>query len=221
MKSTKLYEDILWFSEKVINDALNPLNKIDLCSLYDCYRTFHTMNSSIYVLLNHYFALTFDEPYLVNSTSFKSPDAKWRTVLNEDLKKATDATRAYLLNLGFLKFNDHEENEDFTVGNPLENYIYHKNFYAFAKDYYSCGFIENESMELKRSLLTESALMRGPFPEECIDLSTYEKRANVVEGGKIVLNALVNFERILYTYLLENASVTDLLKKDILLSRQT
>lgn len=57
------------------------------------------MNSGIYVVLEHYLALTFEESFLIETKSYNSPIKKWQNVLNRDLNSADLLIRDYLLQL--------------------------------------------------------------------------------------------------------------------------
>lgn len=211
MNHETIFNDILELTKLVFDEIKKSPLSINAIVYYDLYRAMNQMNYEIYVVLQHYLALTLKEDFLVHTTSYASAEEKWRKVLNRDLERANTHIQNYLLQLQHISYDDREENIDFfiTQKRPLDDYINHKNFYASLK-YYSCGYLKDDSYQLERTIIDCSKLAKEPLKKGCIDLSTYPLRLKVKSQGLQTLRKLLHIEESMKKYILKNICVQDL-----------
>lgn len=211
MKIQGIFDDILKLTQMTFNEIKSSRLSIRKILYYDLYRALHEMNYELYVVLEHYLALTFEEEFLVQTTSYNSAEEKWRDVLNRDLTRANSKVQSYLLQLQYLSYDDQDDNLGFqiTQKGPLDEYINHKNFYA-ALAHYSCGLILEHSCTLQKTAINFQELKNNPIETISIDLSTYEKRLHVKKEGLVVLEQLIAIEEEVKAYLIANVSINDL-----------
>ena len=212
MENKSLFDDILKLTQMTFAEIKGSKLLIRKILYYDLYRALHEMNYDLYIVLEHYLALTFEEEFLVQTTSYPSVEEKWRDVLNRDLTRANHKIQSYLLQLQYLSYDDEDDNLEFQVTQkgPLDAYINHKNFYG-ALAHYSCGLILEHSYTLQKTAINFQALKNKPIETISIDLSTYEKRLDVKKDGLAVLKQLIVIEEEMKEYLQNNISISDLL----------
>ena len=220
MESPSLFADILKLTKMTFDEINQSKLSIRKILYYDLYRALHTMNRAIYVTLEHYLALTFEESFLVETISFNSGTEKWRNVLNEDLTRTTCQVQVYLKQLQYLSYDDEDDNLGSYImqKRPLDNYIEHKNFYGSLARY-TCGFIPDESYILERMTINLQSLKKDPLVKTSVDLSTYEQRLQVKEEGLAILKQLIAYEKEMKMYLMSTTSVKDLMVEEQLLKK--
>ena len=212
MESNSLFADILKLIKMTFDEIKASNLSVRKILYYDLYRALHTMNCELYVTLEHYLALTFEEPFLVETTSFSSGIEKWRTILNEDFARATQHIQTFLRHLQYISYDD--EGESMGLGvmqkRPLDDYIEHKNFYdSIAR--YNAGIIAQDSFILEQTCINFPALKKESLTKRIIDLSTYEKRLRVKENGLAILTQLLSLEEEMKQQLRDTTSIEDLL----------
>ena len=213
MESHSLFSDILNVTKMTFDEMKASPLAIRKILYYDLYRALHTMNYELYVTLEHYLALTFEEPFLTETTSFRSGVDKWRTFLNKDFASATLHIQAFLGQLQHLSYDD-DDDESMGAGilqrGPLEKYIEHKNFYA-AMSHYNAGVIAPDSLMLEQTSINIPMVANEPLIKRVVDLSTYEKRLCVKNEGWETLRALIDYEDIIKQELHDSITIDDLL----------
>jgi len=211
MDNQGLFDDILKLTQMTFAEIKGSKLSIRKILYYDLYRALHEMNYDLYVVLEHYLALTFEEEFLVQTRSYPSAEEKWRDVINRDLIQANSKVQSYLLQLQYLSYDDQDDNLEFqiTQKRPLDEYINHKNFYS-ALAHYSCGLILENSYILQKTAINFQALENNPIETISIDLSTYEKRLDVKKEGLATLAQLIAIEKEVKAYLIANVSINDL-----------
>jgi len=212
MKTQGIFDDILKLTQMTFDEIKNSRLSIRKILYYDLYRALHAMNCEFHVVLEHYLALTFEEEFLVQTTSYNSAEEKWRDVFNSDLTRANSKVQSYLFQLQYLSYDDQDDNLEFQVmqKGPLDEYINHKNFYGALLAHYSCGLILENSCTLQKTVINFQEFKNNPIETILIDLSTYEKRLDVKKEGLAVLKQLIVIEEEVKAYLIANVSINDL-----------
>lgn len=133
-----MLKDVLFITKEVFSKALSKKKNLrNPKRVYDVFRSFQEVISDVDLVANHYLALDFTEHYLQNS-SFGEPVDKWRYVLNKDLEELNGTVKEYLQNLSYLS---HDDSSFETYVNEIFNA---KVYYAFVRDNYNVGFVEQK-----------------------------------------------------------------------------
>ena len=203
-----MLKDILFLTKKVFDEALIKEENLPVPKkVYDVYRNLQEVISDVKLVANHYLALDFTEHYLQNS-SFGEPVDKWRYVLNKDLEELNGTVKEYLQNLSYLS---HDDSSFETYVNEIFNA---KVYYAFVRDNYNVGFVEQKGNLLHLHILKTDKMDIESFyigKHKKIDLSTFEaKVALQKELNDINVELKIELEK-LKQYIKNRYSLDDLL----------
>ena len=171
-----MLKDVLFITKEVFSKALSKKKNLrNPKRVYDVFRSFQEVISDVNLVANHYLALDFTEHYLQNS-SFGEPIDKWRYFLNKDLEELNRTVKEYLQNLSYLS---HDDSSFETYVNEIFNA---KVYYAFVRDNYNVGFVEQKGNLLHLHILkTDKKDMQSVYigKHKKIDLSTFEDRVSL------------------------------------------
>lgn len=203
-----MLKDVLFITKEVFSKALSKKKNLrNPKRVYDVFRSFQKVISDVNLVANHYLALDFTEHYLQNS-SFGEPAEKWRYVLNKDLEELNGTVKDYLQNLSYLS---HDDSSFETYVNEIFNA---KVYYAFVRDKYNVGFVEQKGKLLHLNILeTDKKDMESFYigKYKKIDLSTFEaKVALQKELNDINIELKIELEK-LKQYIKKRYSLDDLL----------
>ena len=203
-----MLKDVLFITKEVFSKALSKKKNLrNPKRVYDVFRSFQEVISDVDLVANHYLALDFTEHYLQNS-SFGEPVDKWRYVLNKDLEELNGTVKEYLQNLSYLS---HDDSSFETYVNEIFNA---KVYYAFVRDNYNVGFVEQKGNLLHLHILeTDKKDMESFYigKHKKIDLSTFEaKVALQKELNDINVELKIELEK-LKQYIKNRYNLDDLL----------
>lgn len=203
-----MLKDIIFLSKKVFDEALIKEENLSVPKkVYEIYRNLEEAISDVNLVANHYLALDFTEHYLQNS-SFGEPVEKWRYVLNKDLEELNRTVKDYLQNLSYLS---HDDSSFETYVNEIFNA---KVYYAFVRDNYNVGFVEQKGNLLHLDILeTDKKDMQSVYigKHKKIDLSTFEAKVSLQkELNDINIELKIELEK-LKLYIKNRYSLDDLL----------
>ena len=203
-----MLKDVLFITKEVFSKALSKKKNLrNPKRVYDVFRSFQEVISDVDLVANHYLALDFTEYYLQNS-SFGEPVGKWRYVLNKDLEELNGTVKEYLQNLSYLS---HDDSSFETYVNEIFNA---KVYYAFVRDNYNVGFVEQKGNLLHLHILKTDKMDIESFyigKHKKIDLSTFEaKVALQKELNDINVELKIELEK-LKQYIKNRYSLDDLL----------
>lgn len=176
LEGQKMLKDVLFITKEVFSKALpKKKNLKNPKRVYDVFRSFQEVISDVNLVANHYLALDFSEPYLQNS-SWGEPVDKWRYVLNRDLEKLNQSVKDYLQKLSYLA------HDDFIFETYVNKIFKAKDYYAFVRDTYNVGFVEQKGKlmhlhTLKSNKRNIKSICIDEHKE--IDLSTFEAKLNL------------------------------------------
>jgi len=208
LQGKKMLKDVLFITKEVFSKALSKKKNLrNPKRVYDVFRSFQEVISDVDLVANHYLALDFTEHYLQNS-SFGEPVDKWRYVLNKDLEELNGTVKEYLQNLSYLS---HDDSSFETYVNEIFNA---KVYYAFVRDNYNVGFVEQKGNLLHLNILKTDKKDIESFyigKHKKIDLSTFEaKVALQKELNDINVELKIELEK-LKQYIKNRYSLDDLL----------
>jgi hypothetical protein len=208
LQGKKMLKDVLFITKEVFSKALSKKKNLrNPKRVYDVFRSFQEVISDVDLVANHYLALDFTEHYLQNS-SFGEPVDKWRYVLNKDLEELNGTVKEYLQNLSYLS---HDDSSFETYVNEIFNA---KVYYAFVRDNYNVGFVEQKGNLLHLHILKTDKMDIESFyigKHKKIDLSTFEaKVALQKELNDINVELKIELEK-LKQYIKNRYSLDDLL----------
>ena len=203
-----MLKDVLFITKEVFSKALSKKKNLrNPKRVYDVFRSFQEVISDVDLVANHYLALDFTEHYLQNS-SFGEPVDKWRYVLNKDLEELNGTVKEYLQNLSYLS---HDDSSFETYVNEIFNA---KVYYAFVRDNYNVGFVEQKGNLLHLHILKTDKMDIESFyigKHKKIDLSTFEaKVALQKELNDINVELKIELEK-LKQYIKKRYNLDDLL----------
>jgi hypothetical protein len=208
LQGKKMLKDVLFITKEVFSKALSKKKNLrNPKRVYDVFRSFQEVISDVDLVANHYLALDFTEHYLQNS-SFGEPVDKWRYFLNKDLEELNGTVKDYLQNLSYLS---HDDSSFETYINEIFNA---KVYYAFVRDNYNVGFVEQKGNLLHLHILKTDKMDIESFyigKHKKIDLSTFEaKVALQKELNDINVELKIELEK-LKQYIKNRYSLDDLL----------
>ena len=203
-----MLKDVLFITKEVFSKALSKKKNLrNPKRVYDVFRSFQEVISDVNLVANHYLALDFTEHYLQNS-SFREPVDKWRYFLNKDLEELNGTVKEYLQNLSYLS---HDDSTFETYVNEIFNA---KVYYAFVRDNYNVGFVEQKGNLLHLHILKTDKMDIESFyigKHKKIDLSTFEaKVALQKELNDINVELKIELEK-LKQYIKKRYNLDDLL----------
>lgn len=89
---------------RFLRDITASRPKVKTCAgLYDLYRSLGDVIRASSLAVDHYLGVPLDAPFLVGTTSFSSPEAKWASVTNSDFKKLEKAVQQFVAQLRTLR----------------------------------------------------------------------------------------------------------------------
>lgn len=195
-----MYEDIYSLTDKMFSVAKKNKQKSKMRSVYDVYRNIQNYNDALRRTLVGYFDKSLDEDFLTQTTSFGSWLEKWVYFTNEDFGKLTKTTKKLLRSLIPI--------EELPFGR-LKN-IYGKVYSGIVDDYVS-GVVRGDGMFLTQSVISLSKKTNFSSKELELDISSFDKRAALIEKTNETPKEMENLQREFRAYILSNSAVEDLL----------
>jgi hypothetical protein len=192
--------------------------------IYKLYLSLGDVIEKSEMAINHYLPLPLDTPFLQNSSTFKSPVEKWVAVTNEDFRAVQHAVKEFLDE--FRSLAQILEIYDEDLKGKIDFHIKWKSiWYSAFEELYMAGelqsdgksfrrkwlklkdkAVEGEKYHLKPKDITEKFLL-----EELIDISTIEKRDELIHLGKRNIEELKAAKQRLAVFIRENCKIEDLL----------
>lgn len=181
----QLFEDILDLCTTVITAYLAQEERDYRLSIYDSYLALNRFNETYHSFLVNYLAVSLDEDYLQDSM-IGTPMQIWREVTNSKFEKTTDAARELVLSLHMIWF----------LLRAQKSALLSKSYDDFFCNVYDGGMID----EIGTGIDTVSF----SIDNDCIakkkiyfDISTFEKRMELVEKSKKTYSKFVELENLL------------------------
>lgn len=199
-----MYEDIYSLTDKMFSIAKKNRQKSKMRSVYDVYRNIQNYNDALRRTLVGYFDKSLDEDFLTQTTSFGSGLEKWVYFTNEDFGKLTKTTKKLLRSLIHI--------EELDLGRSKNIFrIENGKVYSVIVDDYVSGVVKGDGMFLTQSVISLSKKTNFSSKELELDISSFDKRAALIEKTNETLKKMENLQREFRVYILSNSAVEDML----------
>lgn len=191
-----MYEDIYALME--IAKKNKQENKMR--SVYDVYRNIRNYNVTLSHMLMSNFGESLDEDLFTQTRSFGSGLEEWVYFRNRDFGELTKTTKKLLRSLIPI--------EELPFGR-LKN-IYGKVYSGIVDDYVS-GVVRDDGMFLTQSVISLDKKNNYYYSLEELelDISSFDKRAALIEKTNETLKEMENLQREFRTYVLSDSAALD------------
>lgn len=195
-----MYEDIYSLTDKMFSVAKKNKQK----SVYDVYRNIRNYNVTLRLKLVYCFDTSLDEDFLTQTTSFGSGLEEWVYFTNRDFGELTRATKKLLRSL--------IPAEELNLGRSKNIFrIENGKVYSGIVDDYVSGVVKGDGMFLTQSVISLSKKNNFSSKELELDISSFDKRAALIEKTNDTLKEMENLQREFRAYILSDSAVEDLL----------
>jgi hypothetical protein len=195
--------------------------------VYDVYRKLDAVIDSSVTAVEHYLPVPLDAPFLVHTTFYPSPLAKWVSVTNEDFRNLDVAVKEFLGSLH--EIDQALEIYDSELAERIHFHFWFKSLWLrrFA-DAVMVGEVSSDGRLLRKTVLKlaaridkaagcqpasrdEARIVESLVVAEEFDLSQETQRAALVAAGRRNVEALKAVRAELASFIKSNCRIEDIL----------